>query len=169
MPILVKQGKSFTPCPQGAFPAVCCDVIDVGEVKTSYGGKERIQHKITIVWQVDETSETGERYTVRRRYTASLDPKASLRKDLESWRGKPFTFDELAGFDLEKLLNAPAMINVMHQDRDGETYANVQSIMPLPKGMHRISVVNYVRAKDRAPEQAGAPEPPPFPDDETPF
>jgi hypothetical protein len=90
---------------------------------------------------------------VQKRYTASLNEKATLRKDLESWRGKPFTKEELAAFDLEKLLGANGLFSVVHikgRKDPSQTFAAIQSAMALPKGMERIAPVEYVRECDRA-------------------
>ena len=61
----------------------------------------------------------------------------SLRKVLESWRGRAFTQEELSGFSLENVLGKPCMISVVHKpSKDGtQTYANVGNVMALPKGL----------------------------------
>lgn len=159
MAIYAKAGASFKPAPAGAHAAVCCDVVDLGEMKVSYAGKDKVQHKINIVWQIDELRDDGNPFTVKKRYTLSLHEKAALRKDLESWRGKPFTEPELQGFDIEALLSAPALVNVIHQSKDGTTYANVTGVMRLPKTMTAPTVANYIRVCDREPAQGEAPPP----------
>jgi hypothetical protein len=68
-------------------------------------------------------------------YTASLSEKAILRQHLEAWRGKPFTPEELEGFELDVLLGKPVMISVLHRESNGKTYANISSLSRLPKGM----------------------------------
>lgn len=141
-------GGTFTPHPTGLHQMVCCDVIDNGTVETAYGPK----HKVTIRWESQELSEKGHRMTVQQRYTASLNEKARLRQDLEAWRGKAFTGDELRRFDLENLIGANAMVNVVHrQGNDGKTWANVASLAPLMKGLPKLPVsAEYVRQKDRS-------------------
>lgn len=149
MPIYAKAAPSFTPAPAGTHAAVCVDVVDLGDVLTEFNGKKRTQHKIKIVWQIEETRDDGERFLVHRRYTNSLHEKATLRRDLESWRGRPFTEDELSGFDLENLLSVGALLNIIHQQREGSTYANVASVMRLMKGMTAPAPLDYVRVCDR--------------------
>ena len=63
---------------------------------------------------------------------------------LESWRGRPFTTEELGGFSLENVLGAPCMLSVIHKpSKDGtKVYANVGSVMALPKGMEAPELVN---------------------------
>jgi len=42
---------------------------------------------------------------ISKRYTMSLGEQSTLRKDLESWRGKKFTPEELQGFDLNACID----------------------------------------------------------------
>jgi hypothetical protein len=155
---LRKAGGNFTPAPAGAHTAVCVDVIDHGMLKVVFQGKEQQKHKITIAWQIDEDLPDGKPFLVRRRYTCSLHEKATLRRDLESWRGRAFTDKELEAFDLESLLAVGCLINVIHESRNGSTYANVASVMRLPKGMTAPTVRDYVRVCDRPPAQADTAE-----------
>jgi len=149
-------GGGFVPAPPGSWSAVCVDVIDLGIIEVTFGGKTKKQHKIRVVWQIEEVMENNKPYTVQKRYTLSLHEKASLRKDLESWRGRSFTPLELEGFDVETVLGVPCLLNVIEQKRDGETYANVASIMRLPKSMEAIEPRDYIRKKDREPMQSAA-------------
>jgi|ERR1035437_8976010 hypothetical protein len=149
MPIYAKSGASFTPAPQGTHAAVCVDVVDLGNLKVTFGGKEKEQHKIKIVWQIEEARDDGKPFQVAKRYTCSLHEKASLRKDLESWRGRPFTGPELEQFDLEVLLNVGCFVNVVHAVKGGETYANVSAVIKLPKAMVAPTQRDYVRVCDR--------------------
>ena len=160
MPIYAKSsgGTQYAPAPSGTFAAVAVDVVDLGQIKVSWGGKEKSQHKITIVWQIDEDRDDGKPHTVRKRYTLSLHEKAQLRKDLESWRGRPFTDEELQGFDVETIIGVGCMISIIHAAKDGSTYANVASVSRMPKGMVAPTPRDYVRVCDR--QDAGAqPEP----------
>lgn len=114
----------------------------------------------------------GKPFIVQKRYTASLHEKSKLRPELESWRGRAFTEDELKEFDLEKLLGANCLLNVAHVVKDGKTYANVTAVMPLKRGMEKLVATNYTRVVDRKPEQQDDPEhnqAPPMDDDPIPF
>jgi hypothetical protein len=147
------KGKGFEPCPAGVQQAVCVDLIDNGLIAQDYGGKRKEVHKITLRWQIGDVSPlSGKRFTIQKRYTLSLNEKATLRKDLESWRGRPFTREELAGFDLELLLGANCQLAVVHspgRKDPSQVFANVQTVMALGKGMERLTAEEYVREKDR--------------------
>ena len=156
MPIIAKgsngSGGDFQPCPQGVHQGVCVDVIDMGLLKVTWGGVEKKQHKIRVVWQVAERMDNGKPFIVQKRYTLSLYEKSNLRQDLESWRGRAFTNDETDGFDVEKLIGANAMLNVIHVTKGDHTYANVKAIMPLMKGVPKIDGESYTRHVDRDPQ-----------------
>lgn len=151
MPIIATAGdsKSFTPAPVGAHQAVCVDVIDKGIVEVTYAGKTKKQHKVSLCWQIDELRDDGKRFLVYKRYTLSLNEKATLRKDLESWRGKAFTRDEEMGFDVESVIGANCLLSVQHNHVADKTYANVVAVMPIAKGMTKIAATEYVREQDR--------------------
>jgi hypothetical protein len=156
MGIVAKAGATFVPCPSGSHLAVCIDVVDLGLIATNFGGKTKTQHKVKIVWQVDEKREDGTPFHASKRYTLSLHEKASLRKDLESWRGRQFTEDELDGWDVENVLRAPAMISVVHEAKNGTVYGNVSAVMRPPKGVAVPAAdPKYIRVKDRKDEAPG--------------
>jgi hypothetical protein len=172
--IAVSAGNSmtFTPCPQGVHQAVCVDVVDMGLLEVTWNGQVKKQHKVRIVWQVEELMDDGKPFIVQKRYTASLHEKSKLRPELESWRGRAFTEDELREFDLEKLIGANCLLNVAHVSKDGKTYANVTAVMPLKKGMEKLTPRDYTRVVDRTTTQQADPEhdePPPITDDDIPF
>lgn len=158
MPVMASKsgGGTFTPHPEGQFVGVCVDVHDVGLVAVTFQGHTKQQHKVDLYFFCDEwrDSEKGERWpaTVRERFTLTLDDRGRLRPFLESWRGQAFTEEEEEGFDLEKLIGAPAFLQIIHNESNGKVYANIKTIMKLPKGMARLEVpAEYVRVKDRPP------------------
>ncbi len=156
MAIIAKSsgGKDFIPCPSGTQQGVCVDVVDLGNLTSAYvdekTGLPKVQHKIEIVWQSSEKMTDGRPFIAKKRYTLSLHEKATLRHDLESWRGKPFTDQEAEGFDVERLLGVNALLNVQHKaGSKGGTFANVVSVMPLLKTMARIEPSDYLRVCER--------------------
>lgn len=163
MAIMATAGdsKAYTPAPAGVHQAVCVDVIDKG-LQPNQFKPGTTQRKIDLAWQLDEKREDGKKFIVYKRYTLSLNEKATLRKDLESWRGRSFTRDEEMGFDVEQVLGANCLVNIQHATKDNRTYSNVVAVMPLARGMVKLAAVDYVREKDRKetaeePEGNGAP------------
>lgn len=143
------EKRTFEPAPEGSHQGVCVDVIDLGILDVNWLGKSKKQHKINLAWQIAERREDGKPFLVFKRYTLSLGEKANLRKDLESWRGRAFTREEELGFDVESVLGANCLLNIQHNHVGDRTYANVVSVMPLLKGMSKMTVTDYVRKQDR--------------------
>ena len=165
MAILAKNNeKEFTkiPLPEaGTTQAVCCAVWDIGLQLSNFkneDGSDKIQHKVIVAWEIvqlidaPDSEYNGKPYMLNKKYTLSLGERANLRKDLESWRGVPFTDEQVKnGFDLEKLYGVNCLIGIKHEPDKHDAskiYANITAILPLPKGMPKIAPV---RAHDEAP------------------
>jgi hypothetical protein len=130
---------TFELAPEGTHVARCYMVVDMGMQETGYGPK----HKAKIGFELpNELMEDGRPFSVSQNYTVSLSEKANLRADLEAWRGRAFTEDELRGFDVFNVLGAPAMVTVIHTTNEGKTYANIKSVSALPKGMQAPAAIN---------------------------
>lgn len=139
MPIIASDrggGKEFKKVPPGAHFAICNMVVDCG-LQEGFGKKP--QHKIYIRWEVPDERVTWEKdgkshegpCSIGNFYTLSLSDRAILRKDLENWRGRAFTADELKGFDIETVLGKPCQVMVTHTE-DGK-YANITGVMGVSK------------------------------------
>jgi hypothetical protein len=130
------------PLEAGAYSAVCDMIVDLG-VQPSPGGQFAPKRTLMVRFQIPservEITKNGETKSlpavISRTLGLSLNEKATLRQLLQSWRGRAFTPDELKRFDLANVLGKPAFINVTHSVKGDKTYANLTSIMPLPKGM----------------------------------
>lgn len=142
MPLPVKDsgGQDFDPVPQGTHLAVCYMVADIGQQMTNYGPK----HKVVVGFEIpgkkikvrdEHGNEIEKPMIINNFYTASLSNKAILRKDLEGWRGKTFTEQELQGFDLFNVLGHACLLTVVHNIVGDKTYANIAAVSKLMDGM----------------------------------
>jgi len=143
MGFLVKEddGVRLPPVPQGVHVGVCYAVYDIGTHFSEKFGKHT--HQMLIAWELSEERMDVEKdgkalslpRVVSKKYNISLHEKATLRKHLQGWRGRAFTPEELKGFDVTKLLGANCQIQIIHKVVDGKTYANIENILPAPKGL----------------------------------
>lgn len=121
----------------GVYTAVSSMLVDLGIQKSEKYGKN--SRKIIIVWNVtNEFIEiNGEKLprVMSKEYTMTLSEKSTLRKDLQAWRGKQFTQEELKGFNLANILNKGCQLQILNTENNGKTYTNIVAIMALPKGM----------------------------------
>lgn len=132
-------GSNFAPHPEGAFPARCIRIIDLGTQTKVFKGESNDLHQIMFVFESSELMPDGEKkgqpFIISTKLTASLGQKATMRKLLESWRGKKFTELERKQFDLKNVLGKPCIIQVVHSlpNAQGNVYANIANIMsPMP-------------------------------------
>ncbi len=135
-----KGGTDFQPIPEDLHLAICYGIFDIG---TQFNEKwDKSSHQVILVWELPdcrgEFERDGKRVNLPRAisktYTLSLHEKATLRKDLESWRGKKFSEDELKGFDLKKLLGAACQIQVLHNKIGDKLFTNIATITKAPAG-----------------------------------
>lgn len=131
----VSGGGDFVKAPEGTHLAVCTLIADVG-LQPGSGAFPDPKQKVYVRWELP-----GERIEIDGKdlpqiiynnYTASMSPKANLRKTAESWRGKAMTDQEAELFDIRNLLGKTCMLQVVHSP-DGK-YANVKNVMAPPKG-----------------------------------
>jgi len=134
-------GNDFDPIPEGLHQAVCVAVVGTGEQVTTYNDVEKIQEKVWITWEIpaerrkwttkDEVEHEGPAM-MSQEYTLTQDERSKLRKHLKGWRGKDFTIEEFASFDIETLLGVNCQIMVTHstgKKDPSKVYANVNTLI----------------------------------------
>jgi len=131
--------REFQIVDEGTHIAICTAVVGIGPQETHFGEKEQLKIRFEIsLERVTYTDKDGIEHEgpmiVWKTYTASLNEKANLRKDLESWRSKKFTDEELNGWDIGAIVGKPCMITIVHSENNGKTYANVATVTGVPKG-----------------------------------
>ena len=138
------QGGNKVTAPEGNHIARCVQMIHLGTTEQEFKKEVKKLNKVRVVWELlnesytytKDDQEVTSNFLIGKDYTLSMHEKSSLRKDLQSWRGKAFTEDEAKAFDITKLLNIPCMLNVIHKKADnGNEYANISGISQMPKGM----------------------------------
>jgi len=134
-------GGDFKPVPAGLHLARCYRIIDLGTQRSEYEGIEKHQRKIMLGWELhgkdDEGNELvtdrGDPLAIFKNYTLSWNDKANLRIDLQNWRNKPFTEEEMRRFDIQTILGAWCMLTVIQRPgKNGKLYANVKAVSPVP-------------------------------------
>ena len=134
-------GGSFESTPVGSHLARCYRIVDLGTQKSEYQGQVKYLHKVMLGWEIHGVNDDGtpikmkdgRPFAMFKNYTLSWSDKATLRIDLQAWRGRPFTAEEMRRFDLKTILGAWCMLNVIErQGNDGKMYVNVANISPVP-------------------------------------
>ena len=132
--------STFKPVPSGMHLARCYRIVDMGTQITTWKGVSKEQPKVMLQFEVHSedadgnavVTDKGEPMSISKNFTASLEEKAILRQELENWRSRAFTKEELKGFHLKNVLGAWAMLSVVkEQGNDGNEYTNISSINPV--------------------------------------
>jgi hypothetical protein len=146
-----EQTSNFAPVPQGMHLARCYRIVDLGTQQTEYMGNIKHLHKVMFQFEVHSeddqgkptTTNKGEPMSISKNYTMSLADKATMRKDLQTWRGQDFTTEELRGFELKKVLGAWCMISVVKAEgSNGKEYTNIAAVMPVPSSVKKAGLPN---------------------------
>ena len=157
-------GGDYESLKPGRYQAICYKIVDVGTRMESFkGGPEKKRTLVYLYWEVthiqmgndgeefwDEiTMSDGRPFSISKKYTASLNENATLHLDLKSWRGKPFTAEQLKSFDIENLLGKTCELEVIgYQKQDGSQGVAVESVYKPDGGVKNVSTINDKEAFD---------------------
>ena len=142
-------GGSFTPVTPGMHLARCYRIVDMGTQKTEFQGQAKHLQKVMLQFEVHGEDDAGkplvtakgEPMSISKNFTLSLAEKATMRKDLQAWRGRDFTPEELRGFELKNVLGAWAMITASKAlGGNGKEYTNIVSINPVPVAIKKAGM-----------------------------
>lgn len=115
----------------GEHLGICYSIVDAGTREEQYmDNPPKLRKLIFVTWEIPAlTLDDGRPKATGKKYTASLNENSALYKDLVTWRGKPFTNEELKSFDVSKMIGAPANLHVEHyEDKNGKKRAGLKAI-----------------------------------------
>lgn len=130
-----RANPKLPPVEPGVYLAVCVGVIDLGE---QYSEKfKNYRNEVQFVWELaGETVEVDGEQKPRqlsRTFSVAASKKSNLRGFLGGWNGVQYSDEQFQDLDLFGQAGRPCQLNVVLNDT-GE-YANVDSVIPLPKGV----------------------------------
>lgn len=156
---LAASNSNFVPAPEGTTQGVLCDIVDMGMQPDAFN-EGKMVHKTRLVFQLEDRTEAGVPFTVSTfPITASINNKATLYKYIKTLLGRDLSkedFDDDGEIDLDSLLiGKNAMVTIAHKEKNDKTYANIDSIGPIPKSIkNRLEVENYTRDQDRVKDDS---------------
>lgn len=138
MKIKDRAKPKLPPVEPGVYIAVCVHSIDLGEQLCEYEDKgksynNQVQLVFELIGESIEIDGKREPRTLSRTLNVTRSKNGGLRKFVQSWLGKTFSDEAFAEFDTNDLVGMPAQLSVILNE-SGE-YANIDTIMQLPKGM----------------------------------
>lgn len=128
-----QQSMSRERAPEGAYPIICTQIIDLGTRYNQTREKDvrDVRFMFLTPHKIKEGDYAGSPISLLVNFPYSMYLNSNLCKFIQQWRGKNFeTQEEANAFDFSQCLKKPAYANVVHNGQ----YDNVGSIMPLPAG-----------------------------------
>ena len=143
MPMIDVPTTAVELCPAGTYVGRCCRLVDMGTQLSTYQGTERSRRVLSLSFEIldDEVRRSdGEPFLLSRRFTFSFHEKAGLRQLMETWLQRPMTNSRQ--FDTDEVIGRYGLVTVNHTTRNDATYANVATVVPLPRGMAKPGPVS---------------------------
>jgi len=145
MGIMAKEtGSPRELLPTGNVQGVCYGVIELGHREGRFGTK----HEACVLFEIpslryEDEDKVDRPKGINKFYSITLHPDSNMSKDLSSWRGKAFTEQEKAGFDITNLIGANCLLNIAHAQKQDKSMKDlIASITPLMAGMNKLQPEN---------------------------
>jgi len=123
------------PVEPGVYIGICVGVIDLGEQFSEKfkNYRNEVQFVRELVGETVEVDGEQKPRQLSRTFSVASGKKSSLRGFIGGWNGIQYSDEQFGELDLFGQAGRACQLNVVLNDT-GE-YANVESVIPLPKGM----------------------------------
>lgn len=154
MKVKDRARPKIPPVEPGVYIAVCVYSIDLGEQLCEFKDKTKsyinqVRLGFELTGETVEIDGKQEPRVLSRTLNFTRSKNGGLRKFVQSWLGKTFTDDEFNELDTNNLVGMPAQLSVVLTE-SGE-YANIDTIMQLPRGMTAPAPVSPLIRYDMEP------------------
>ena len=135
MKIKDRAKPKVPPVEPGVYMAICIGCVDLGEQynETFKNYANKCLYMFELIGETVEVDGEQKPRQLSKEFTISASSKSNLRKFIESWNGKSYSDDEFADLDLFDQIGKSCQLNVVLNDT--KEYANIDNLMPLPRGM----------------------------------
>ena len=132
------------PVPAGTHIGVLYQFIHLGTIDGKFGPKDtiRLTFELPEETKVFKEGEEAKPLVISREFGNTMSAKGNLRPFVESMIGVSLDDEEAGSFDLQGMLGMSCLLNVVHDSKDGNTYANIASVSPLLKSMKKPAQFN---------------------------
>jgi len=139
MPLIAKDNaKDFTPLEAGTHMGRVSGIIHIGTITDNIKGQDITRNRVYISFEVPEQlKDDGTPHTIGQEFTLSMNKQGNLLPFIESMLGVKLDKEASKEFDVFSLIGQTALLNVIHSapNAEGNVYANIKSVSPLPKSM----------------------------------
>lgn len=151
MGFIATDKSEYQLIPEGTHRAVCSALIDLGPQDVFGSTKRQLLIRFEFpdcrIIRERDGMQVSEPMIKWQFYTNSLNKMSNLRRDLEGWRGRGFTKEELDGFDLRNIVGQACQVLVIHDNSGEQAKAKFQTISKLDgdgqKPEPELEVIQY--------------------------
>ena len=139
-----QSSGEFPVLDEGGYVARVYSIVDIGVHQTNFGAKQQV----VVTWELPtELGTDGLPYCISKFYTLSLHEKASLRKAIESMKGKipddKLTDQKFVDGLFQKTLGTPCQLSIsQYENKEGYMRNGIEAIGKLIKGTAVPEAVN---------------------------
>jgi len=148
-----KGGANFEKPNTGMYHGVLADIVDLGDVTTTYNGQVKTQPMTRFVWILNQNGKDGKPLSVTARFNRNLHEKSNLYKTVKQIlnAAPPLTLDPetLIGV-VRKLFIQRETTGEGQQQKD---FANILGISPADAGVSVPIPADFVRDKNKPVDQ----------------
>lgn len=144
-----KAGKTFEKPQTGQYLGVLADIVDLGEVATTFNGVTKIQPMTRFIWVLNANGTDGKPLSVTQRFNNNLHEKSNLYKSVKQIlnAAPPLTLDpETLIGSVRNLFIQREITGEGQQQKD---FANVLGISPAAPGATVTLPADFVRDKNK--------------------
>lgn len=139
MALIAKDNaKDFSPLEAGTHMGRVCGIVHIGTITDNIKGTDVTRNRVYISFEVPEAlKDDGKPHTIGQEFTLSMNKQGNLLPFIESMLGIKLDKEQTKEFDVFTLVGKTALLNVIHSvpNADGNVFANIKSVSPLPKSM----------------------------------
>lgn len=148
------KAKTSDPVPAGNHVARLYQILHLGTTHFQYMGEEKSSDKVRLTFElcnekkVFKEGDEAKPFSISREFGWTMGKKSKLRPFIEGMLGTTFNEETAYEFDAETLLGKACLLNVVHEEKNGNVYANILGASQLPKGMEAPAMVNAAKFLD---------------------
>ncbi len=112
--IKARKGSDYTPVPTGLHLGICFQIVGLGNQEF----KGNVTPRVWIGFELPDVLIKGKPMTIGKEYALFVGGKSKLGEMLKSWRGKPFTDEEMEAFEVTSIAGKIGQVNVTAKESD---------------------------------------------------
>jgi hypothetical protein len=151
---MVIPKKEYEKPESGLFHGVLADIVDLGEVTTTYNGQVKKYPAVRFIWILNVNGKDGKPLSVSKRYNvANFHEKSNIYKDLKMILGT--APEQTRDIDTYIGLTRKLWINREKSPDGSKDFANIAGFLPVDPGVMVSIPADFIRTKFRPQQTAG--------------